>query len=72
MLKEVKREIEKEIKYLHKRANKIVRKAGAVNAFELNNIVKKIRELRVLLLTLAKATLEAVKTLWVRFVHGVM
>ena len=72
MLRQVTREIEKEIKYLNKRARKIIRKPGSVNAFELNNIVKKIRELKSLLISLAKATVDAVKTLWLRFVHGVM
>jgi hypothetical protein len=72
MITQVTKEIEKEIKYLNKRAGKIVRKPGAVNAFELNNIVKKIRELKALLIALAKATADAVKTLWLRFVHEVM
>lgn len=72
IIKQVKREIEKEINYLNKRARKIVRKPGAVNAFELNNVVKKIRELKELLLTLVKASSDALKTLWLRFVHGVM
>lgn len=72
MINQVKREIEKEVKYLNKRARKILRKPGAVNAFELNNVVKKIRDLRTLLLTLMKATADAAKTLWLRFVHGVM
>ena len=66
------REIEKEVNYLNKRARKIIRRPGAVNAFELNNIVKKIRDLRTLLISLAKAAAYAVKTLWLRFVHGVM
>jgi hypothetical protein len=72
MIRQVTREIEKEIKYLNKRASKIIRKPGSVNAFELNNIVKKIRELKSLLISLAKATVDAAKTLWLRFVHGVM
>ncbi len=72
MIRQVTREIEKEIKYLNKRASRIIRKPGSVNAFELNNIVKKIRELKSLLISLAKATVDAAKTLWLRFVHGVM
>jgi|GEM_PF-948971 len=71
MLKEVKKEIEREIDYLHKRARKALG-GGSFSAFELNNIVKKIRELKALLLTIAKATAETIKTLWLRFVHGVM
>jgi hypothetical protein len=72
MIRQVTREIEKEIKYLNKRASKVIRKPGSVNAFELNNIVKKVRELKSLLISLAKATVDAAKTLWLRFVHGVM
>jgi len=72
MASEVRREIEKEIKYLHKRAKKIMRKTGNVNAFELNNIVKKIRELRALLLEIAKMGVDALKNLWVRFVKGMI
>lgn len=72
MTAQVKKEIDKEIKYLSKRARKAVRKAGAVNAFELNNIVKKIRDLKSILVELAKAAFDTVKTLWLRFVHGVM
>ena len=72
MLAQVKKEIEKEVRYLNKRARKIMRKPGNVNAFEMNNIVKKIRELKALLITLSKAAVDAVKTLWLRFVHGVM
>ncbi len=72
MATEVRREIEKEIKYLHKRAKKILRSTGSVNAFELNNIVKKIRELKGLLLDLAKMGIDALKNLWIRFVKGMI
>jgi hypothetical protein len=72
ILKQVKREIEKEIRYLNKRARKILRKPGSISAFEINNVVKKIRELKALLIALSKATADVAKTLWLRFVHGVM
>jgi len=72
MATEIKHEIEREIKYLHKRAKKIMRTTGNVNAFELNNIVKKIRELRTLLLEIAKMGVDALKNLWVRFVKGMI
>jgi len=71
MFKQVEKEIKKEINYLHKRAKRAMR-GDSVSAFELNNIVKKIRELKALLLMIAKATAETLKTLWLRFVHGVM
>jgi len=67
---QIKTEIEKEIKYLHKKAMKMVGKKD--NFFELNNVMKKIRELRGILAMIAKASYDALKTLWLRFVHGVM
>lgn len=72
MVAQVKREIEREIKYLHRKAMKMMRSPGEVNHFEMNNLVGKIRELRKLLSSLVKASVEGVKTLWLRFVHGVM
>jgi len=71
MFKQIEKEIKKEIDYLHKRAKRAMR-GDSISAFELNNIVKKIRELKALLLMIAKATAETLKTLWLRFVHGVM
>ena len=71
MFKQIEKEIKKEINYLHKRAKRAMR-GDSISAFELNNIVKKIRELKSLLLMIAKATAETLKTLWLRFVHGVM
>lgn len=70
MRKQIETEIKKEIKYLHGKAMKMVGKRD--NFFELNNVMKKIRELRGILAMLAKAGYEAMKTLWLRFVHGVM
>lgn len=72
MKAQIGREIKKEIKYLHKRARKILRGPGSFNAFELNNVVKKVRELKSILINLAKAAIQTIKTLWLRFVHGVM
>lgn len=72
MRQEIKKEIEAEIKYLRKKALKMVIAPGKVNYYEMNNLIKKIRELKGLLRTLAKATLENIKTLWLRFVHGIM
>lgn len=72
MRKSIEKEIKKEIKYLHKRATKMIYSPGDVNFFEMNNLMKKIRELKDLLVTLAKASVDRLKTLWLRFVHGVM
>jgi hypothetical protein len=70
MRKQIESEIRKEIKYLHGKAMKMVGKKNTF--FELNNVMKKIRELKGILAMIAKASYEALKSLWLRFVHGVM
>ncbi|MDA1060566.1 MAG: hypothetical protein O3B47_02120 [bacterium] len=72
MRTQIEREIKKEIDYLHKKAIRMLRKPGEVNYFEMSNIMSKIRELRGILLRLAKAATDSLKTLWLRYVHGVM
>lgn len=72
MKRQIEREIEKEIKYLHKKATKMLRFSGNMSYFEMSNLMKKIRELKGILMHLVKATLDILKTLWLRFVHGVM
>jgi len=72
MKKQIEVEIKKEIEYLHKKAMKMFRSPGSVSYFEMNNVLKKIRELKGLLLQLVKASFDGLKTLWLRFVHGIM
>jgi len=72
MRAQVQKEINRQIDYLHKKAMKMVRKPGEANYFELNNVMKKIRELKSMLMDLAKLSFEHLKTLWLRFVHGIM
>ena len=72
MRKQVSKEIRKEIKYLHRKAMKMMTSPGEVSYFEMSNLMKKVRELKGILATLAKATVENLKTLWLRFVHGVL
>lgn len=72
MKKQIEVEIKKEIEYLHKKAMKMFRSPGKVSYFEMNNVLKKIRELKGLLIELLKASLDGLKTLWLRFVHGIM
>ncbi len=72
MKKQIEVEIKKEIDYLHKKAMKMFRSPGKVSYFEMNNVLKKIRELKGLLVELLKASLDGLKTLWLRFVHGIM
>lgn len=72
MKKQIETEIKKEIAYLHRRAMKMMQLPGKVNYFEMNNLMKKIRELKGLLVELLKASIDGLKTLWLRFVHGIM
>ncbi len=72
MRAQVAREIEKEIDYLHSKAMRMLRSPSQLNYSEMNNLMSKIRELKGLLSDLAKVTYEGLKTLWLRFVHGVM
>lgn len=72
MRKQIETEIRKEIDYLHKKAIKMMTLPGKVNYFEMNNLMKKIRELKTMLMQLVKASIDGLKTLWLRFVHGIM
>ena len=72
MRRQIEREIKKEIDYLHRKAMKMMRSPQEMNYFEMNNIVKKIRELRQLLKKLLRSSVEALKGLWLRYVHGIM
>lgn len=72
MRRQIEKEIRKEIDYLHSKAMKMLRKPGEVNYFEMSNILKKIRELKGILLSLLRASVDSMKTLWLRYVHGVM
>jgi hypothetical protein len=72
MRRQIESEIKKEITYLHKKALKMVASPGSLSFFEMSNLVRKIRELKGILLSLAKVSLDSLKTLWLRFVHGIM
>lgn len=72
MKRQVESEIKKEIKYLRKRAMGLIGVKGNMSFFEMANLLKKIRELKGLLYSLLKVSIERLKTLWLRFVHGIM
>lgn len=72
MMMQVSKEIHKEIKYLHKKAMKMMRTPGEMNYFEMSNLMKKLRDLKGILSELFKASFETLKTLWLRFVHGLL
>jgi len=72
MKKQIEKEIKKEIKYLHKKALKMLSNPGSMSFFEMANLMKKVRDLKSVLFALLKASLDSLKTFWLRFVHGVM
>lgn len=72
MKRQIEREIKKEIVYLHRRAIRMLHSPGSMNCFEMSNLMKKIRELKGILLTLIKLSIDGLKTFWLRFVHGIM
>jgi len=72
MRREIASEIRNEIWWLQKRSFFISLGIRQGSAFEINNIVRKIRELRSLLSQLASLALEMLKAIWLRFVHGVL
>lgn len=72
MRKQIEKEIRKEIKGLHRRAMKLARSSGGDKYFEMANIVRKMRELKDILSVLVKSSVEALKAMWLKFVHGVM
>lgn len=72
MRKQIEKEIKKEIDYLHSKAMGMVRRPGEANYFEMSNLMRKIRELKGILCFLVKSSFDSLKTLWLRYVHGVM
>lgn len=72
MKRQIEREIKQEIDYLHKKAVRMLRSPGRMSYFEMTNLMKKIRDLKGLLIQLVKASLDTLKTLWLRYVHGIM
>lgn len=64
--------IRKEITALEKEASRMMRNPAKFEPFQMNLVVGKIRRLRDILAGLAHSTGETVKTLWQKFVKGVM
>jgi len=68
MKSQVKYELKREIKDLHKKIKKVMNKKGAVEAHQLNTLMAQLRKLREMLACLAHATADLIKDLWMRFV----
>jgi len=71
MKAEIESKISKEIRSLQSKVSKMIYFSINTDYFELNNILAKIHELTDVLASLAKATFEMIKNLWLRFVHGI-
>jgi len=71
MVKQIKKEIQKEINQLNKKAMRMIISPGSTNYAEMNNTVKKLRSLKSLLKTILKSSVEGIKTMWLKFVHGI-
>lgn len=72
MISQIEDEIKNEINYLRKKALKMIAGSSNMSYFEMSNLIRKIRELKGILASLMKASLEVLKSLWLRYVHGIM
>lgn len=71
MRSEVKSAVRKEISQLERQKLRIIHNPANRDFNKLNIIVQKLRELRNIIASLAEATYEMLKNLWLRFVHGI-
>lgn len=72
MKDQIEAELKKEMRWLKTRSVLISVGLKQGSAFELNNIAKKLRELRNILSILAQAAIDTLKSFWLRFVHGII
>lgn len=72
MRREIAIEIKREINQLMRDVMKMKRSPHGEDYHRMTNVMAKIRELKGVLAGLVKASFETVKTLWLRYVHGVM
>ncbi|MBN1494704.1 hypothetical protein JW911_03140 [Candidatus Peregrinibacteria bacterium] len=68
MKKEVERSLKKEMKELRKKIRHIMDKGGPVEAYQLNGLIAYLRRLQEILASLAHATGEFIKDLWLKYV----
>ncbi len=71
MKKQVEREVRKEIKVLKNRFHSLLKSSVNPDYSEMNNIVRKIRELKEILYSLLRGSFESLKSLWLRYVHKI-
>jgi len=68
MKKEVEQSLKKEIKELRKKINHIMDKRGSLEAYQLNGLISYLRRLQEIIASLAHATGEFIKDLWLKYV----
>ncbi|MBU1445927.1 hypothetical protein KKD70_01545 [Patescibacteria group bacterium] len=69
MKKEVRKELEKEIDFLKKKIDFVMKKNGTIDAHNLNNLMRRLRQLREILSSLAHGAADMVKDLWIKYVR---
>jgi len=70
MRAQVEDELKKQIKEMHNKINHVMKKRGNFEADKLNELVARLRHLKDLLSSLARATADAIKELWRKYVHA--
>lgn len=70
MIRDIRKKLNFEEKNLTKKIKRL-RKQAHTHAFELTNLVMQLRNIREFFATLAHATYEIIKHLWLKIVHGV-
>lgn len=68
MKSQVKSQLKKEIRHMNKKIKKVMRKGGDFEPYQLNKLVKKLRNLKEILSSLAYATTEMLRDLWIKYV----
>jgi hypothetical protein len=71
MILQIRKEIRKEIDVLNGKCKKILRSSKNPNYSEINNLVRKIRELKGILFALLRGSVDSLKALWLRYVHKI-
>ena len=69
MKKEIRKELQNEIKFLREKINSVMKKGGNVDAHNLNKLMMRLRQLREILSSLAHGATDLIKDLWIKYIH---
>ena len=69
MKKQVEKQLKKEVRVVKSKISKVMRQKN-FKPYELNELIKKLRQLKDLLEGLASATVESVRKLWIKYVKN--